>query len=200
MSKVFLYDFDGVLFKHPKASWYVSQRASAFVHKTLMLPGKQVTPYSELINKQLYTSHGHTVLGLRRMGYKVSMTEFNDFVYTDMPYSAYEEKQNWDIFDKDNVYIFSNAPSYFCNKIAKRDLPNIRDIINDNDTLKPEHSIYKKISHVFPDSKVYFVDDSFMNILPVMEDEQWVNILHVENAPTTKVRNNMYISGLMNIT
>lgn len=196
--RVYLLDFDGVLYKNPKAMSYVANRSSAYVHKKMKLVGAAPTHSSDTINKGLYTTYGHTVIGLRKLGYDASTEEYNEFVYDDMPYAAFQdpwlESREW----PNHTYVFSNAPSHYCNRITNRKLPNIRDIIGDHITLKPQKKIYDTITRHFDDRTIiHFVDDSMVNFKHTLMNPKWVNTLYVENGNKKRLGDNLMMDNLI---
>lgn len=192
--KVTLVDFDGVLFRNPKAMWYVSKRSSQFVHKTLRLPGRHAGPMSENINRSLYTAYGHTALGLQKLGYPVTLGEYNEFVYDNMPYQAFKMTEALPALPVD-CYVFSNAPLDYCEKIAGTPLRSVSDVLGKPHNLKPLRSVFDEVDNVFPGHQIFFVDDSMINFVETLQRPNWVNVLYIDGAPTRRLSNNLLVSG-----
>lgn len=198
MQRITLLDFDGVLYKHPKAMWYVSKRSSEFVHHKMKLPGKHASPISEEVNRNLYRTFGHTVLGLQRMGYEATIEEYNEFVYDQMPYAAIKPDDPIPQFAED-TYVFSNAPAIYCDRIAGRPLPHISDLFDHSLPLKPNKKVYDDINHKFPEHQIFFFDDCMLNFAYTMHMPNWVNVLHVPGASTKRLSDTIMISDKIKI-
>lgn len=177
-----LLDFDGVLYNNKVTNAIVSKKAAQYVRNVLRVKDRNDDFYDKM-NKYLYKTYGHTVTGLHKIGYKVNINEFNEYVYSDLPYDELSMKEKLNL--PDNTYIFSNAPTEYCNKIANTKLPNIRDIIPtyyDIFFLKPHKRIYSQIEEVFHDCSITFVDDSLINLNPVLHKHRWTPILFTQDV------------------
>lgn len=171
-----LIDFDGVIYRNTRAHKIISQRILQYVQKSV----KSIRNNQDLsrLNEYLYKTYGHTVIGLNKLGYNINIHDFNDYVYSELPYS--DICMNEDIVFPPDTFLFSNAPEYYCNKISKQTLPNVRHILPfycDSFFLKPEKRIYTQISQLFAMYDITFIDDSFINLKPVIDNEQWTPIL-----------------------
>lgn len=176
-----LLDFDGVLYNNKVTNAIVSKKAAQYVKNIIHVKDRNDDFYNKM-NKYLYKTYGHTVLGLNKLGYKANIHDFNDYVYSDLPYD--DISMNTDIILPDNTYIFSNAPTAYCNKITNKVLPNIRDVIPtyyDIFFLKPEKRIYSQIEETFHDCSFTFIDDSLINLNPILHKPRWTPILFVED-------------------
>lgn len=167
--KALLLDLDGVVFRNNNAHRYVSNRCEDYVRK---ITGSK--DYKNL-NEQLYKSHGHTLLGLRKLGYTNSIKEFNDYVYDDMSQiksvnladtSALIKLK--DRCRKNNVetYIFSNAPAKWCRTVLKK-MNCHMTIIESDDFLKPQEEYYNRVHNLLKNKEILFVDDSLINLKSV---------------------------------
>lgn len=190
MQRVLLLDFDGVVCTHPKSAFEVSQRASQYVKKIVNCKTEHD---ARLLNRHLYKTHGHTVLGLQRLGYNIKPVDFNKYVYSDIDYDKLfvdfketnkgeiETIQKLNIFCKKMdipMYIFSNAPQEWCNYILDLMLEDeifFNHIENQND-LKPSFVLYENVSYRFKNNKIIFVDDQFINFSWTLNNNQWINI------------------------
>lgn len=192
--RIHLLDFDGVVFRNKKAANYVATRAAEYTRKKMGMKGDGSLLLAKHLNTILYNKYGHTTLGLKNMGIKCDLNEFNEFIYTDFPYSAFKE-ENMYLPILPNMYLFSNAPKEYCQKIlGHREIVFIEDIIDKEEMLKPQKKLYNKIDDYFNRSEVLFVEDSLINIMPVLNKENWINVLFVEDQPT-KIVNNMITIG-----
>lgn len=199
MKKVLLLDFDGVIFKHKNAINIVSNKAARYVKKITNVNNKD----SHIINKYLYKSFGHSVTGLIKMGYDVSMTDYNNFVYDNLDFKKLFK--NIDKKDVDNINniiiyckkykihscIFTNSPPIWYNNIL--DYINVDknqfDYIDNYDMLKPNKDIYDLIEDKYKNhDKIYFVDDSFVNFTHTLSNPKWINIM-LDNK-TIKINHN----------
>jgi FMN phosphatase YigB (HAD superfamily) len=136
-----------------------------------------------LNNKNLYERYGHTLIGLNKLEYDISIEEFNDFVYKDINYKVLlnniksTNKRDIDHFHKLEYYckdrdidmmICSNASDEWCHEISRamgiRELPTTSSITN---LLKPQPKFYKDIEISLNnngDNEIIFVDDKLMNL------------------------------------
>lgn len=180
-----LLDFDGVIYKNTKAHSLIARKITSFVQKTVK--HLKTNEEASRVNTILYKTYGHTLIGLNKIGYNVNVHEFNDYVYGDLPYNdiAFQE----DIHLPEHTFLFSNAPTEYCNKILKRKVANIREYIPsycDTFFLKPEKKLYKQISQVFCNYSIVFVDDSMINLDPVLHSSQWVPVLYTSETNEIK--------------
>jgi len=206
MNKVLLLDFDGVIFKNKGALQIVSNKAARFVKNNVKLSNKD----SHIVNKYLYKSFGHTLYGLNNLGYNINIKDYNDYVYKNINYKYFIINKS-DVKDikviierckKYNIkiYIFSNSPKCWCDNILdcmNIDKNNMRYIDTMN-LLKPDKELYDKIEKENQDSKIYFVDDSFINFKHTLLNPKWKNIMfdtkkiHIESNINLKIINNLY--------
>lgn len=94
------------------------------------------------------------------------------------------------------VYMFSNAPDAWCYQVCTifnltRWIPSENIISCDHDvfqaakqpSLKPQASVYATLQNFLshqsqdPDMRIIFVDDSFTNLIPVLDAPRWKPIL-----------------------
>ncbi len=126
---------DGVVLHQPNIHRFVATRINCFVRKQLEPIIEGISYYdAERINHMLYTTYGHTLLGLNSMfNLKISVNEFNTSVYDstttnyitnfqhdeEMNTRTKEIRQLLDIchVSKIPVYIFSNAPMCWSNTV-----------------------------------------------------------------------------------
>jgi FMN phosphatase YigB (HAD superfamily) len=182
-SKAILLDMDGVIFRNHSAHKQISLRCESFVKKIT----KVKNPIE--INRYLYQTTGHTYLGLKKLGYNVTLEEFNKYVYSDL--SILDSVNNNIALTNLKkrcmelqipIYIFSNAPSIWCQTILHQMDCNIP--ILDFPYLKPTNQTYGYIQNQIPYKQLFFVDDSFINLLPVNENNRWIKFLFCPQKDT----------------
>lgn len=199
MIKTLALDFDGVIFKNHRANTLVATKCQNYLAHNL---GKNVRNPIKIreINQHLYKSHGHTVLGMHKIGIPVDLTEFNRYVYDSIPYTTlFRDLQDTHVNDissfksllqycKSNgiqVLIFSNAPDTWCFNIMHYMGINIDMLIDGSlgnitsKYLKPTFQCFdlvtKYIGHT--NNEVTFVDDTFMNFKHTLDLDNWHNVL-----------------------
>lgn len=194
--KALLLDFDGVILRKHPAHNAIALRCQKYANKHLKF--RNPIKLRE-INASLYKTYGHTVLGLRALGYDVCIREFNDQVYQSFPYdyafrdlqetNHHEIKAVKDILNQAKkrgikTYLFSNAPDIWCFSILNYMGLNIDRWFDGSLSsitekhLKPETECFtlarSKLSSV---EQFIFIDDSFINFKNVLEDPQWKLLL-----------------------
>lgn len=209
-----LLDFDGVILRHCKLHSAVYSRCQKFVHMHIDSIRNPVK-IAEL-NKSLYESSGHTVIGLQKLGYDVKVHEFNQFVYDHINYTSLADfassNKNLvhdmlalkDFCDNSGVSlgIFSNAPNQWCKTILHYIDPDLETIptlsyITDN-YLKPSDACYKHAQRAFRSYKhVTFVDDKMINLVSP-RISSWTKVW-VSESPQDEIitlpQSNMFIIG-----
>lgn len=175
---VVLLDFDGVVTNNHIANTYVSRK---IVDVVKYVTGVSDEEKSKALNTNLYMSHGHTWLGLRNIGYDISLKEFNDRVYGDTceynslcltqqevfsMFSLMMRSMNMDV----DVMFFSNADTRWLTQFIKWNatLYAVQDhVMSNNEVLKPTMESYSKV-HEFLNhhgyQKVFFIDDKLDNV------------------------------------
>ena len=191
-----LVDFDGVVLRNPQASKYISNKANAYVARTCKLAPNCKS--LESLNKELYGSYGHTVIGLNKHGINASLKDFNKFMYDDVSKYRHivmssEEKEAWlafmeamDEMDLD-VRFFSNASAkwinHFMGDLVDTQTFELQHIFESyknepryDEMLKPERSIYDLVMHKYPQRIYYMLDDKLHNFQAISHDPRWVKI------------------------
>lgn len=187
-----LLDLDGVIVKKNPLFPVVSLRCQRFLQKYVSV--RNTSKISEL-NTQLYDSCGHTVLGLQKLGYNVSIKEFNNYIYdfvdySKMRYLAEENPSEVKHLDhllkfcgKNNVdpYVFSNAPPVWVNTSLYYLAPtmqSVKVITNTKTNLKPNKVLYDEVEEDLSSyEKIIFVDDKIINLLPIIQRPKWQGVL-----------------------
>lgn len=206
-------DFDGVILRNHPIQTIVAKRCNAFVAKKMSLEA----PRAEAKNKELYETTGHTLLGLKKIGVRTSLKEFNEFVYNHINYEEelanFEHTHYADIDGLDSLlhvchdenitpFVFSNAPSTYVYEILKR-MAKTPHLINHlhtadqvtKDLLKPDKDAYHAIERNFTGKNPYrpasfiFIDDKLNNLLPTLIRPNWQGILIAPHHPVNITSN-----------
>lgn len=196
-----LLDFDGVIIRSHRIHRMIGKKCQAFTMKHTRRD----------VNKELYDSTGHTLLGLQKIVQpNISLKEFNRVIYHDIDYVAYldniQQEQKDHIHTvrellkhtKDNkipTYLFSNAPDYYCDAVSKQmKVPFIPYIPQHH--LKPEPQAYKTIEIALQEAdKFVFVDDKLINLVNTPQNDKWIRVWY---SPETtqhpeKISDDFYI-------
>ena len=48
--------------------------------------------------------------------------------------------------------------------------------------------------------QIFFIDDTFINMVPTMPMNNWVNVLHIEGIPTKQLSDNLLVSDKIKIS
>lgn len=208
MKQALLLDMDGVILKNHPVHQHVIQRCQAYVQ----LFTKTKTP--EKLNKYLYETTGHTVIGLQKLGYPATVQTFNNFVYNSLDPNVFRTKkyENTEKLielketckDRNvDFYIFSSAPKSYVEEVLTHmdtSLKNIETLSEiTNALLKPDPWCYKAVEAYIRADKITFVDDKLVNILPVINSPRWTNYLFVDDLGETVYNNLDVIHDLRNI-
>lgn len=172
LSKVLLLDMDGVVLHQPYLHRFVTMRVVSFVRRRLDPILKDITyEQAKQINQILYTSYGHTLLGMNRVFHThASIQDFNKSVYDsttlqyvqnfqddrDMNKRANEIRQVLEHCYQAGipVYVFSNAPLCWSQTIlhtmglaipSDRILGSDHPVADRNGQLKPVPSLYHEV-------------------------------------------------------
>lgn len=201
--KVVLLDYDGVVLRNPVADISVAKRAGIFTWKTVNqnLPrGRQpisVKQGNDLCYS-LYKGYGHTVIGLKELGYDVNLSDYNRFVYSTINYTKVKAHTNpmcdtkrlLEACKEKNIELmmFSNAPyEWFKNTMTNTNIeeilnhiPDVREVLgiseNDESYLKPSQKIFDVIGCEFYNKQIIFIDDNLVNMKHCVRNAQWKNI------------------------
>lgn len=192
MPPVIFVDFDGVILRNNAASSYVKNRVETLISHVTPLKNRE---HIQAFNRELYTGHGHTVLGLRRCGFNVTLAEFNNYLYRDT--KAYQhlaledhEKCEWNRFYQNvteqgyKVRLFSNSARewmyHFIGRDADDDIFEYHDFIDSlkgeyiySDMLKPGRNMYDMAMYIYPKTQYFFLDDKICNFEYIYNDIRW---------------------------
>jgi FMN phosphatase YigB (HAD superfamily) len=158
-------DFDGVILRNHPAHKSIANTCTSYVKK--YVPFYNPLKAQEL-NRNLYTSYGHTLTGLKALKTSANIKEFNTLVYDTFPYTSFfndiKHTHSKDIAsvqkvltfcDKHNipVNIFSNSPDIWCYTILQlMGLPQLKTTSTIcEDLLKPDVACFKNIEKQFPE-------------------------------------------------
>lgn len=202
-SKVLLLDVDGVIFNHPRALERVGKRITKVVHK--MLPGKPTALEAHHINRRLYTSYGHTLLGLRAIYQNKipSIAQFNKDIYNlETIEYLYAIRNSYEVEEKKiefmsvlehaskkdvPVYLFSNAPIHWCQGII--DIMDMHDAVPQDNILSSSHPVFQD-TLLKPMPSLYssvqdFLEHTYKNneLQICYVDDAWINIMPVIGEP-----------------
>jgi FMN phosphatase YigB (HAD superfamily) len=142
------------------------------------------------INKSLYQSAGHTLLGLQKLGYETSLDDFNKYVYGGLDYSILRDDLS-DLHKHDvevmktmksmcadngvDVYIFSNAPDVWCDTVSEAlfsfTFPTTSSFTNG--LFKPNPFTYTKVDQHLNSDRYFFVDDKIINFVNMPKTGKW---------------------------
>lgn len=182
--KVVLLDFDGVIYKNHFAHRIIAERSSRFCGKYL----NKCSDYGiDKIHTHLYKTYGHTVIGLQKMGFDVTVQEYNDYVFSKLNLYGMDnefdnKKEFLDMLTNCNnngvgVYIFSNAPSkWVVPLLEKMDIHMDEGSIIEPIYLKPTEEMYDQMDERFKGNQIYFVDDNMVNFKNLYDRDNWVKI------------------------
>jgi hypothetical protein len=176
--KVLLLDFDGVVVNSEYANAYVYDRILDYMQKVTGIFDKaSVTK----LNKELYTTYGHTLIGLQQMGYVVDIHDFNQYVYGESKKNSRLALTQSETFDMCSLMmqcvahdfdlmLFSNAHNDWLTTFVQWN-PTLFDL---QDNIITKHGVLKptKESYTITDkylrnksyTDIYFVDDKSDNI------------------------------------
>lgn len=189
--RALLLDMDGVVLKNHPAHRLVSHRCSQYVAR---VTGTKDFEKASALNKHLYESTGHTVLGLRSIGYNVCIDEFNKFVYKSR--ICFKNTDNTEVLalekacKNNNItpYIYSNAPDSWVEDVLVSmgvEMESLGNITNKH--LKPEPISYEKVeNHVKTDGYI-LIDDKMINIIPIVGKKGWTGCLYAPGMPEGKI-------------
>lgn len=205
MNQAVLLDMDGVILNNKQIHKHISNRCNKFVSNVTNINNPIKV---QALNKHLYESTGHTVIGLNKLGYDITIKNFNDYIYRDTHIIDNIDKKDIDQLSKfkdkcddQNIelYIFSNASYDWCRNILDKmniDVP----IFNNNNYLKPNVRAYINIQNFFEDKQILFVDDKMINLLPVINNKKWKTYLYCPeiyiNSSINLINNFNIISNL----
>ena len=182
-----LVDYDGVVLTSPRINKYIQSKCEKYVSFITGIYGKDKL---QVLNKHLYTTHGHTVSGLRTLGYSVNMCEFNKYVYDDIDFNRLTLcDDELDILGleslakRDDVYIFSNAPAAWivgtlsANTITRKLIPRIKIIkLFGSEIIKPQLKVYLEVAKTLKskdDTDLFLLDDNFLNVQSAVQVKNW---------------------------
>lgn len=201
MRKLILLDFDGVILKRHPLLKQVSYKCQQYTKKYTRLTNPV---HIKDLNEQLYSSTGHTLLGLQKLGFPATIDEFNSYVYGLLNYATlfkHDEElehqgESFKTFLEHcqyhniDVRIFSNAPDIwvkaFVNNMTRNtiNVQTLSDITSCH--LKPTHTCYNMVEKQFRTQDIIFVDDKLANLMPVMNRSRWRTYLYGQNTQYNK--------------
>jgi FMN phosphatase YigB (HAD superfamily) len=209
--KVALVDFDGVIIRNKRVHEHIVDRVNNYVGNVLKIESPEST---KRVNKYLYQTYGHTLIGLEKVvGPEISgsLADFNKFVYENVHldrddfYAIKKELMDWQRFvtkmELANIpiYIFSNAPQEWClNFIDKHSVTGfiMESLPKETIYLKPELKVFEVVNAWFHNSEVFFIDDKVHNMKHTIKKQNWTNIVFDEDHPreSFKLQDRLYMS------
>lgn len=205
MPPAVLFDIDGVILRAPSISRLVERRAAQFIQQRAKLPA----PTAAQVNRALYSTYGHTLIGARRvLRMEASVDEYNEFVYSSAfldhcwhELAAYRETSAGakamhvvqDLMQRSiPVYLFTNAPTRWANLVVDAlalDIDGRRRISSDVG-MKPEPETYALVTKVVKKNdgarNILFVDDALKNLEPVLDAPNWRTCLFMPTNDATE--------------
>lgn len=214
--RVLLLDVDGVIFNHKGMLRKVTNKVVSFVAKELNVEPYEAEGINNLLYSQF--GHTFTGLKRIYNTSKTSADFSQFVYDGDMLESLASVKLDGELlknsvdikyildhckhFDTD-VYLFSNAPYDWCRTVLAT--MQLGSIVNDDQILSSDHDVFQ--SRLKPDRHVYdtiaryisykhrdhniqftYVDDSFVNLVPVLGDGRWRPIFFNKDGVTIKNR------------
>lgn len=189
-SRLLLLDFDGVILKRHKLFDQIKARCYQYVDTYIGVRNPQKI---KEVNDQLYSSYGHTVLGLQKLGYDASIKEFNHYVYDFLDYSKLKKIDYTDVqqlgdvidyCDRRNVdlCITSNAPDTWVYNVLKAmstDFTHLKTLSSiTSQHLKPTNEYFETVNNKFESCQhLYCVDDKLVNLLPIASNPRYTPIM-----------------------
>lgn len=195
---VLLLDFDGVILRNHSIHGHVSSRCNSFTQR--YIPIRNPIKMRQ-INNEMYESYGHTVIGLRALGFDADINEFNHYVYDRIDMGSLRDVKTTHKRDiqqtkemlahvkhkEIEVRLLTNAPDVWCQTILSMMGVDPIEKISTLGMLKPENSCFNHVEQLFPmDQKFIFVDDKIINLRGVMTRPHWQRVLFM-GADTTDV-------------
>lgn len=204
-----LVDFDGVILRNHISSKFIANRCQNYVQ----IKTNTHARYSKFLNKNLYETTGHSLIGLHKLGYnQYTIRDFNEYVYGDIEYSSmfndiqtthahdiqqFIDLNEWTKNNNTKMFIFSNAPDEWCLNICNLMSPKLSDIettniILKNRFLKPDQDAYTVLDyHLKNFKKIVNVDDKLMNLMPTIDNKKWEHFLMKDEK--YPISNNLYV-------
>lgn len=208
MSKTLLLDFDGVILKNKVIERKLSRKIERYCGDTLKIDNKRL---SRKMNRELYLSSGHSLLGLKKIGVPQSLKQFNEKIYNFNYNELYENITDENIEDIRKIIdlklfcqsqdislkIWSNSPSQWCRSLINymtHELSGMEIVDNQNCIylLKPEKDSYEYIEYKCRGDIIFFVDDKLSNFFNVLNNRKWVSIYYTSEEECEKNCNNMW--------
>jgi hypothetical protein len=204
---VVLVDFDGVVLRGQHAGKFIQNRVNNYLIDRVKIPKEHVCE----LNAELYNGWGHTWYGLKSMGWKEGLRDFNAHVYKGIKDHKEEimmsdtEKETWNTFIKNirdidaDVQMLSNAPLEWMTTCMDMDKDTeLFDLHRDiarmecDRYLKPNRDVYDYIMSVYKRRQIYFVDDKLKNFEYVVDNPKWINMWMTEKKMKHHIRKNIW--------
>jgi len=185
-SRVLLLDFDGVLYSNKSAHKIIADRSTRYCNRFIKSHNKV---FVENFHQNLYKTHGHSVVGLQKIGYDANITDYNNYCFSNLDFNnidndldnskSINELINNLRYHNINTYLFSNAPNVWTVPLLRKMNINISENnILEMNKLKPTLEVYQDIEDIFKGHQLYFVDDNMINFTNIMNNPKWMKILY----------------------
>lgn len=205
VSKAILLDVDGVIMRHPPTLAKVSHRIDKFVAKTMGVSNVHGAKINHRLYKTFGHTYLGLRTMYPQTGTLQNFNEF--VYTDDVLQKIHDSTYNVDVIEhiiqvqrflsmcKESnipVYMFSNAPRIWCETVNRA--YNLGEWIPDHCILSSEHDLFR--GHLKPNPDIYstlqqylcfeykneemkivYVDDSFVNLVPIMGNSYWKPIL-----------------------
>lgn len=197
--RVVLLDFDGVIYKNTFVHRVIAERSTRFCNKFIKTSNIN---FADNFHRHLYKTYGHTVLGLQKIGYDVSVDDYNKEVFGDINFYCVDNE--WD--NRTTVkklirslgmkgvptFLFSNAPNYWTVPLLRKmDVGINEEHVLQMSTLKPSIDTFNQMETLFPQKSFCFVDDNMINFQNIFERANWNKVLFADVH--MKLRDDLYV-------
>ena len=212
---VVLVDFDGVVTNTPAANTYISDKITQIMKDvTGIVQDENV----QLFNNKLYARHGHTWLGLSRLGYDITLQEFNDQLYGSASEYNHIHMTESEILSMcsfmmrcqnfgADVMLFSNADQRWLQNFMRWNatLYAVQDIVlAKQELLKPTKESYLETDAFLKNNgytNVFFIDDKLDNLVasPTHWNAIWMNANLHDNTNFKSKSDNIHVCNNLNV-
>lgn len=188
LQKTLLLDFDGVIYSNKFAHKVIAERSTRYCNKFVK---SHNASFLDNFHRHLYKTHGHTVLGLQKIGYDATINDYNKEVFSNLNFMGMENE--WDNTKVINdllyflkakgvdTYLFSNAPNSWTIPLLKEmEVKISEDNVLQLPHLKPTKELYDTIEYIFGENQLIFVDDNMINFNPIFGNQKWMKLLFAD--------------------
>ncbi|QOI90246.1 hypothetical protein QKU58_gp085 [Pyramimonas orientalis virus] len=182
-----LLDFDGVVINNANISKYITHQSNVFIQKKY----NKTYDKAKVLNKKMYTTHGHTAIGLDVKNPAQHVLDYNEFIFQNMDYTLIHNlltkedvtNLNYLVDYPETFGLLTNAPISWCENIcmlANVDMYSIFEhdqcFGSDTGLIKPQKAIFDYVeSNIDNKKKLHFIDDNKMNFKELCNNERWIS-------------------------